>query len=700
MKKIKIVSIVSAFLICLLFPSSLQFIFSTEVSINNSTGIKEIILTPNLSSKQSDKNIDANNDNSIDILDLIRYKKKILDSPDLTDINNIPSLSRIFTGSCSINKVPLSSSFILDGKIVLVESLRFSKNTLSLSYADLCSSEPAFISKNITGTDYFVYQNKLYIFNGSEYELNIFNNDLEIENTFSLSFLKNYRYYSIFFIHGNSDDSLYIYVNDLEKIHLFKLSIKNTEFTYHEYKDFSKGYSETNAVNIVCDKYFLMNCRPEGSLKYQKMLFDTETEEMITIPFITYNIDCFESSSSSILARANENYLVSSDSLLNNPVYYKVNKYSGFTMYGDDLFTLVSEYPSPVNQYQKIYEIGLYKTGGINTALLKIAAPADANNSIILQRQPNSDDFYIYMKKPNYITDILLWDTSECDAGNDLYSCSDCYADMETGSIPELAELYKKAAETGNKHNINIYIGDTVHNIDDAFITDPITDSELISSGLDLLDRQLDIYPENFFDQLLYDNVTGIDLYFFKDLTPKDTEKNIYAAALVKREITRYIIAMDLKQFIDDPMIIHHELSHRIDKVLEYKNEMGSIEYISEDKWNSFNPEGFEYSNTYLKSSEDNIRFKSMHYENYFYRPYSMSFSTEDRADIFGKFAVKYYFSDYDKSIAVSLRNIPMINKLKYYCEIIRNGFDTTGWADVMPWEKLVFDSEKYIVQQ
>ena len=34
--------------------------------------------------------------------------------------------------------------------------------------------------------------------------------------------------------------------------------------------------------------------------------------------------------------------------------------------------------------------------------------------------------------------------------------------------------------------------------------------------------------------------------------------------------------------------------------------------------------------------------------------------------------------------------NIAMQNKFAYYCQCIREGFDTTGWPETTPWEEML----------
>jgi hypothetical protein len=65
-----------------------------------------------------------------------------------------------------------------------------------------------------------------------------------------------------------------------------------------------------------------------------------------------------------------------------------------------------------------------------------------------------------------------------------------------------------------------------------------------------------------------------------------------------------------------------------------------------------------------------------------------MTFSTEDRAELFG-LAMSDYLGYFDEG-SFFTADAPTTEKYKYYCECIRDGFDTTGWDDVMPWEEIL----------
>ena len=66
----------------------------------------------------------------------------------------------------------------------------------------------------------------------------------------------------------------------------------------------------------------------------------------------------------------------------------------------------------------------------------------------------------------------------------------------------------------------------------------------------------------------------------------------------------------------------------------------------------------------------------------YFLSDYSMTYPTEDRAEILS-YAMYGYVEEYK-------RNPKVFDKLDYYSRCIRDCFDTTGWPDVTSWEEIL----------
>ena len=72
-------------------------------------------------------------------------------------------------------------------------------------------------------------------------------------------------------------------------------------------------------------------------------------------------------------------------------------------------------------------------------------------------------------------------------------------------------------------------------------------------------------------------------------------------------------------------------------------------------------------------------------YSKYFIDSYGTTYSTEDRAEIFGT-VMDNALSGITEDSTFSSGTI-LNDKMKYYCECIRDGFNTEDWPETLPWE-------------
>ena len=102
---------------------------------------------------------------------------------------------------------------------------------------------------------------------------------------------------------------------------------------------------------------------------------------------------------------------------------------------------------------------------------------------------------------------------------------------------------------------------------------------------------------------------------------------------------------------------------------------------FSEERWNQYNPEGFSYDNAY-----DGDRYlRNARWGEYFLNDYSLTYPTEDRAELM-KDAMSL---DPVWAGAKSVRTSPLLQeKFRYYCTCIRSAFDTEGWPETTAWEE------------
>lgn len=130
----------------------------------------------------------------------------------------------------------------------------------------------------------------------------------------------------------------------------------------------------------------------------------------------------------------------------------------------------------------------------------------------------------------------------------------------------------------------------------------------------------------------------------------------------------------------------YHESSHMIDKVLEHNALYRTDAIYSEEKWWSFNPKEFidlnpEYGGYYVSYEMMPMEYYQELFTTYFANDYGKSFSTEDRATIL-EAAMMGTSQIFSPNISE-----PLHDKLEYYCQSIRDCFDTTGWPTYTTWE-------------
>lgn len=249
--------------------------------------------------------------------------------------------------------------------------------------------------------------------------------------------------------------------------------------------------------------------------------------------------------------------------------------------------------------------------------------------------------------------------------------------------------LYRKADALAKQYGIQIYLGDQVPEELGGYCLYKCEDIEMMNQALDTLESLLSLYPENFFRQLPLQREKEFDIVLATNLLSAGDDGIPVASGFVTAEGSRHVMVLDMIDCYDWDFIFNHELFHMINERLEIKNVFYDNTVYSSEKWDALNPEGFAYDDTYADYVNDSFEDVDMRY---FMRTYSITFATEDRADIFG-YAMEKYLSG-NEWTAWDTKSEDEITyvyaKLKYLCQCIRDGFDTTGWPEILPWETLL----------
>lgn len=235
--------------------------------------------------------------------------------------------------------------------------------------------------------------------------------------------------------------------------------------------------------------------------------------------------------------------------------------------------------------------------------------------------------------------------------------------------------LYDRAKALSERFGVNIHISEECPTEFTDFSCERVTDSSMISSGLDVLENALSVYPENFFPQLAYDTYRTTDIFLMGTLTADESMgENASYAGFSNSCDGRNNIVMDIGLVNEGSY--HHEISHIIDQRLAWDRKLRPEALYSEEGWSALNPPGFFYTESYADYWDDE---NSGTADGWFIDDYSRISATEDRARIFE------YAADGWEGIFMGAPGLQA--KLDYYCRCIRDAFDTGGWPEELPWE-------------
>ena len=272
---------------------------------------------------------------------------------------------------------------------------------------------------------------------------------------------------------------------------------------------------------------------------------------------------------------------------------------------------------------------------------------------------------------------LLLWQAGD-EPGEQVlhFEDRDDLAPTPRGSAVS-QELYERAEQIGAQYGVEVLIADQYQVPNVPYTVELMTDEEMISSGLDLLEEVLASYPEGFFRQLRWRNIQKMQIYLTGYIYPGETHTIGGGYSAFAHEYgNACLVAMDVHG--QAAYIYGHEFSHLIDRKLQRDAGCRADSDYSEAKWESFNPEGFEYTYDY-----GNVPgyFEDQSMYAWFASPYATVNATEDRATVMeSAIGVDWAFWDAPGMQA----------KMRYYCACIRDGFDTSGWPEVTLWEKVL----------
>lgn len=253
-------------------------------------------------------------------------------------------------------------------------------------------------------------------------------------------------------------------------------------------------------------------------------------------------------------------------------------------------------------------------------------------------------------------------------------------------TIDELAPLYKKAEQLWDKYGVAVLIADKVSSYTGT--AELCYDYKKIEGCLGLIEKCLECYPKDFFREFSGEYINATPC--IQIVGTGDTAGVFYDGDEYK------IVQIDVNDYCPEEnpddigaffcYTLHHEIGHMISFTMLDRAD-NSVFPLTEDRWNSFNPDDFEYVGYYDDEKESELFSKDDNSE-YFTFSYACSTPEEDRAIIFGT-AMNYYMGN-----EVMGFNDNIDAKLVYLSGCIKNVFVGVNWDEAPAWEKILDHKE------
>ena len=281
-------------------------------------------------------------------------------------------------------------------------------------------------------------------------------------------------------------------------------------------------------------------------------------------------------------------------------------------------------------------------------------------------------------------SDIVIWDFAA-----DVTESDDTLHIFGGTSDKFSAEYKKKCEEIYEKYGIEILSGDASVRYYPDYVALPEYSAKKLCDAVDEVKITLEKFPEGFFDELLeksyYDN---LKIVLADSLIPSHAgSMTIASGYYTGLGDTQYIL---LSLFVDDiENTLAHELFHAVEDIMcsHSLDEFG--------EWKKYNPEGYEYKNSYVDANGNEYTYDSLYQYTYFdpasgtdvnniyfFDHYSQAFEREDRARVFERMMHGESSRDFE--------SIHIMAKAKYLCERLDLFFDSVNDGTVEQWEKLI----------
>ena len=469
--------------------------------------------------------------------------------------------------------------------------------------------------------------------------------------------------------------------NDATKVYIF-LPDEGVEVT-----DLASGETTTifdNVANLYasnkCGSYVTFSYTDRKTQLDECCALNIETGEISQLPFdgAFYDVKFMNGTwIATSNANLDENYIGDENTM---KTFKYDNVFSSLEVVSESNTLLLKTYDE-----NGFVEMSLYDIQGKFVSKYENALQgADVQGEFVWSKADNG--YFFLMSDTSEKDKLMFWDMDVDVLGTDL--SFDAVSEKVLTQDVLLKETYEHAKNVSDKHGITVLIAEQIDDDYSDYKVKKILDENKVNLALEILDEQLDVYPDGFLKQLSYGSVREIEIHLagkLKNLSQLKGDVNGFTSysGFFQTRNSKAIIVLDINEGENLAQYLHHELFHLINEKLSFDAQIRNNALYSEEKWMSLNPEGFEYAESTFELPDE---LYNSEYDVWFVDVYSRTFSKEDRATIMQCAML----GDYNMFVAAPHRQA----KLKYLNKCIRDAFDTNGWPKQTVWEKTLKQSK------
>ena len=274
---------------------------------------------------------------------------------------------------------------------------------------------------------------------------------------------------------------------------------------------------------------------------------------------------------------------------------------------------------------------------------------------------------------------------------------SKAHAQKVKGKQTDLKAQYARAVEIGNRYGVQIWFADLTPDGVLFFEDLKVWDPDSIDLALDEIEQVLALYPEGFFDQMLFEYYSGIAICLydgnFEFAYPSNKYINGKNYLMLYVDVSLQFVEghpsasdLSLRNFPDVPPITGElicDIWYLMEKVMANRDEHFDEVTFSEETWQALNPPGFEYHE--IDFWWDLSEYEAEVNMDYFLITGSLHSGRNDRM-LFYEYMMLAALTGEDP-----LEFTPQCRaKIDELLRMIRFYFGTDEWPDATSWEAAV----------